>query len=66
MPRQGCYLTEQEVKRIVELLANTDMTILELSQRMSCSRSTIVAINRKFQVRKYEGLRSTWTLQLQS
>jgi hypothetical protein len=60
MAKQGCFLTEQELKRIVALLANTDMTIIEIAQRMMCSRSAIAAINRKFQVRKYEGLKSNW------
>jgi hypothetical protein len=62
MARQGCSLTEQEVKRIVWFLANSDMTVLEISQRMACSRRTIAAINRRFQVRKYEGPKSKWIL----
>ena len=62
MARQGYSLSEQEVKRIVTLLANTDMTIFEIAQRMACSRGTISAINRKFQVRKYAGPRSGWIL----
>ena len=66
MPKQGCYLTEPEVNRIVELLAKTDMTLLQISQRMSCSRSTVVAVNRRFQIRKYEGVKTTWTLQARS
>jgi predicted transcriptional regulator len=63
MGRQGCVLTEQEVRKIVALLSNTEMTIPEIAQRMGCSRSVIVSINRKFQVRVYAGLRSEWSLQ---
>lgn len=63
MASQGCFFTEQELKRIVTLLSHTDMTILEISQRMACSRSAVAAINRKFQVRKYEGLRSKWSVE---
>lgn len=63
MARQGCSFTEQEIKRIVTLLSDTDMTIPEISQRMGCSRSAVVAINRRFQVRKYEGLRSKWSVE---
>src|SRR5215831_884203 len=44
MSRQGCSLNEHEVKRILTLLANTDMTIFEIAQRMTCSRGTIAAI----------------------
>jgi hypothetical protein len=62
MARQGYSLTEQEVKRILWLLANSDMTVPEIAQRMTCSRRTIAAINRRFQVRKYEGLKSRWIL----
>jgi hypothetical protein len=58
MARQGCSLTEQEVKRIVWLLAKSDMTVPEIAQRMICSRRTIAAINRRFQVRKYTGTKS--------
>ena len=66
MARKGCSLTEQEVKRIVTLLAGTDLTIGAIAERMSCSRSAIVAVNRRYQVRKYEGLKSRWTLQARS
>jgi hypothetical protein len=66
MAKQGCFLTEQELKRIVALLANTDMTIIEIAQRMMCSRSAIAAVNRKFQVRKYEGLKSNWICKVHS
>lgn len=66
MARKGCSLTEHEVKRIVMLLAGTDMTIGEIAARMSCSRSAVVAVNRRYQVRKYEGLKSRWSLQASS
>ena len=62
MARQGCSLSEQEVKRIVSFLANTEMTISEIAQRMMCSRGAIAAINRKFQVRKYAGPKRRWVL----
>ena len=63
MATKGCFLTEFEIKRIVMLLGNTDMTIPEIAQRMSCSRSAVAAINRKFQIRKYQNLRSSWITQ---
>ena len=66
MGRQGRSFTAQEVQRIVSLLSNTDLTIAEIAERMGCNRSTVVAINRKFQVRNYEGLRSNWTLQMKA
>ena len=60
MARQGCALQDGEVQRIVHLLASTDMTIPDIAKRLGCSRSSVVAINRKFQVRNYSGHRSTW------
>ena len=63
MARQGCALTKEKVQKIVTLLSSTDMTIPEIAARMGCSRSAIVSINRKSQVRDYAGLRSEWALQ---
>ena len=59
MARKGFHFTENCISRIVSLLA-TDMTIPEIAERMSCSRTAIIAINRKFQVRAYAGRRATW------
>ncbi|HEY2379701.1 MAG TPA: hypothetical protein VGK48_00845 [Terriglobia bacterium] len=63
MARQGDSLTEEEIKRIVTLLADTDMAIFDISQRMGRSRSAIIAVNRRFQVRKYDGQRTAWTME---
>ncbi len=60
MGLQGRAFTEDKVERIVSLLANTDMTVAEIAARMGCSRSAILTINRKRQVRTYDGLRATW------
>jgi len=59
MAQKGCALTEQEIRRIVFLL-NTDMAALQIAERMQCSRSTVISINRKFKVRDYAGRKSTW------
>jgi hypothetical protein len=55
-------LQDYEVRRIVSLLASTEMTIPEIAQRLGCSRSAVVSINRKFQVRDYAGHRRTWVV----
>jgi len=57
---QGHALSTEEIRRIVSLLAETQMTMPEIAMRMQCSRSAIVSINRRFQVREYNGLRSKW------
>lgn len=59
MAKQGYAFSEQEVQRVVFLL-NTDMTASEIAERMQCSRSTVISINRRFRVRDYAGRRSTW------
>ena len=60
MPRQGKMFTEDQLHRILSLLSSTDMTISEIAERMRCSRSAVGAINRKFRIREYAGLRASW------
>ena len=60
MAVQGRALSEEEVQRILSLLLQTDMTIPEIAQRMRCSRSAVIAMNRKWKIRAYYGLKSTW------
>ena len=62
MGKQGCIFSEIEIHRIIGLLSETDMAIPEIAERMTCSRSAIVSINRRFQVRTYSGRRSIWTV----
>ena len=62
MARQGCALQESEIRRIVTLLATTDMSLIEIAQRAGCSRGAIASINRRFQVREYGGHRTSWAL----
>ena len=62
MARQGRALHEGEVRRIVSLLATTDMSIGDIAERIGCSRSAVVTVNRKFQVRSYLGRRSSWSV----
>ena len=62
MARQGCPLQESEVRRIVSLLASTDMTFLNIAQRTGRSHAAVAAVNRRFQVRAYGGRRSSWAV----
>jgi len=59
---QGKYFSTDELNRIVSLLRGSDMTLPEIAERMRCSRSAVAAINRKFQVRIYDGKRSQWSV----
>ena len=60
MGQQGRAFTAQEVQRIVSLLSDTEMTIPEIAARMHCSRSAVLSVNRRWQVRDYNGCRSRW------
>jgi predicted DNA-binding protein YlxM (UPF0122 family) len=59
---QGRYFSESEIKRIVMLLRDSDMSLPEIADRMLCSRNAVASINRKFQIRLYEGRRSHWSM----
>ena len=60
MAKQGRFLSEKEVKRISHLLASTELTLKDIAERMRCSHSAIVAINRRLQIRIYHGRRTHW------
>ena len=59
---QGKYFVEDELSRMAMLLRDTDMTLSEIADRMRCSRSAVAAINRRLQIRLYQGKRSHWGL----
>ena len=59
---QGQRLVEEEVNRIKSLLANTDMTLIEIAERVGRSRSVVRSINNKFKIRRYFG-RTDWILE---
>jgi predicted DNA-binding protein YlxM (UPF0122 family) len=61
MPKQGRVFTDEQLRRIVNLLSTTDLAIPQIAERMQCSRSAVVAINRKFGIRQYGGRRSSWS-----
>jgi hypothetical protein len=57
---QGHRIPGEKIRQIIHLLSSTELTVSEIAERMSCSKGAIAAINRKFQVRLYNGLRSRW------
>lgn len=61
---QGRHMDPAKLERIVSLLRNSELTLAEIAERMQCSRSAIAAVNQRFQVRNYQGLRSEWELTL--
>ena len=62
MSRQGRKLSDVQIRAIVRLLASTDMQMCDIAERMGCSKSRVVWINRKYSVRLYAGKRSSWKM----
>lgn len=63
MAGQGRSLSGESIRHIVELLTWTEMSITEIAERMAISKAAVASINRRFQVRNYNGLRTRWVLQ---
>jgi len=61
---QGRAFSEEELKRIVGLLRDSELSLPEIAKRMKCSRSAVASINRRFQIRLYAGKRQQWRLRL--
>ena len=57
---QGRRFTEEQIARVRHLLAETEMTTHEIAHRMGFSPSTIISINRRSDIRRYNGKRSQW------
>ena len=57
---RGQPLTKYEIQRIQMLLADTDMTMTMIAERMRCARSSIIKVNKEFQIRSYTRQRSSW------
>jgi hypothetical protein len=60
MAGQGHYISSETIQQVIHLLNSTEMTIREIAERMSISKSAVFAINRRFHVREYDGLRTRW------
>jgi DNA invertase Pin-like site-specific DNA recombinase len=61
MGRRGKALSEDQVRRIVSLLASSELTVPEIAERMGCSRSTVISVNRFHGIRSYQGHRNIWS-----
>lgn len=59
---QGRRFSEQEIARIRQLLTQTEMTISEIATRMGCSKGPVAQINRRFDIRHYNGKRTVWEM----
>ena len=59
---QGRRFSEQEIARIKRFLAETERTITEIATRIGCSKGPVVSINRRFDIRQYNGKRACWAM----
>ena len=59
---QGRPFTEREIQRIIVLLRDTDMSMTAIAEAMSCVRSSICSLNRKYLIREYKSRRSSWVV----
>jgi len=57
---QGKRSTEDQVNRVKYLLAKTELSAREIAIRMGFSTSTVISINRRSNIRRYNGKRSHW------
>ena len=58
---KGRRLSIQTTARMQRLLAQTDLTISEIAESVDQSRSAVLSVNRRFQIRGYIG-RSQWVV----
>ena len=57
---QGRRITLEQSNRVRFLLAETELTTYQIAVRMGTSKSTIIAINRRYNIRRYNGKRTRW------
>ncbi len=59
---RGKNLTKYELQRIQMLLADTDLAMPLIAERMNCSRGNVARINKALRIRSYSGQRSNWAI----
>jgi len=62
MAQRGWSLSEMEIRRIADLLSETDLAVASIAERMGCSKSAIMSVNRRCQIRDYGKHRNTWNV----
>lgn len=58
--RQGCPLSDSQVRKIIHFLKTTDMSMVDIATSIGCTRSTVAKINQQHSVRDFVKLRSSW------
>ncbi len=60
MRGKGRSFLDSEISKMIALLTSTDMSITEIATRMRCSVSAVNSLNRRMNVRQYDGRRTSW------
>ena len=58
--KQGCPLSEAQVRKINYLLETTDMSMVDIATAIACTRSTVSRLNQQHNIRNYEEHRTSW------
>jgi hypothetical protein len=53
-------LANHEINLVVQLLAETEITLQEIADRIQCPLSSVCAINGKYSVRDFRTRRAVW------
>jgi hypothetical protein len=61
MRGKGSSFLDSDISRMVGLLYSTDLPMTQIAKRMGCSIGAVNAVNRKKNVRQYDGRRASWT-----
>jgi hypothetical protein len=61
-PRQGRPLSAEKIQKMKDLLATSDLSIVEIAARIGCSPGRVGFINRKLRIRLFEKKRNSWVV----
>lgn len=58
--RQGVPISEAATEKIARLLRETDLTASAIGERFGVSKAVVLGINKRFQIRDYDGKHSSF------
>ena len=62
MTRVGFSLLDSKIRRILTLLATTNLSLMGIAHKTGSGRGVIAAVNRRFHIRDYVDGRCAWAL----
>jgi len=61
-PRQGRPLSAEKIQKMKDLLATSDLSIVEIALRIGYFPGRVGFINRKLRIRLFEKKRNSWVV----